>query len=105
MLCAHIIVLNVLADIHRKEWKDDGDSSDDYDYSISDYDEDAYGDDDDDDNHQFQANLSDDLRRLLGLDVPSKTGGGGGQVTGFMPPQFHGLENSARKSLYSYLIT
>lgn len=63
--------------------EDDDYSSGDYDYSISD-DNDCDYEDDDTDNHQFQANLSEDLMRLLGLAVPS-TGTKGKKIKGFIP--------------------
>ena len=78
------------------EWKDDDYSSGDYDYSISDDDDDGDYGDDDKDSHQFKANLSEDLKRLLGLVVPS-TVIKGGETKDFIPPQFYGLANSARK--------
>ena len=84
------------------EWNDDDHSSGDYDYSISDDDNGDY-EDDDKGSHHFQANLSEDLMRLLGLAVPS-TGIKGGEIKGFVPPQFHGLLNSARKPSYTSLI-
>ena len=47
------------------KWNDDGYSSGDYDDDNGDYEDDDKG------NHHFQANLSEDLMRLLGLAVPS----------------------------------
>lgn len=93
-------MLLLLHTVHTlgSESKDDDYSSDDYDYSISDDDDGDYGDDDKD-SHQFKANLSEDLRRLLGLivPVPPSTINKGGETKVFVPPQFYGLGNSARK--------